>query len=221
MRACVRVRVCVCACARVCSTVLCACTQIEFIAENELVSIVPNFRADALHLHAGDIGPFRPQIALQVPLWLAIALKKRAKCSIQPPPWLAADRLTEILEAERENEGFQPMPFHYIEISQLLFSAEKHGVDIPDAYKLRALLQDIRDVRFNKIHQGLKKLSSATNAVKLVNLSAMEANLVRPFFCTALKEVMKREAAALAQQEQEQAEGQGQQPGQSQGANDS
>ncbi|CAI5993088.1 unnamed protein product [Closterium sp. NIES-65] len=99
--------------------------RIEFIAENELVSIVPNFRADALHLHAGDIGPFRPQIALQVPLWLAIALKKRAKCSIQPPPWLAADRLTEILEAERENEGFQQMPFHYIEISQLLFSAEK------------------------------------------------------------------------------------------------
>ncbi|CAI5516215.1 unnamed protein product, partial [Closterium sp. Naga37s-1] len=65
-------------------------SEIEFIAENELVSIVPNFRADALHLHAGDIGPFRPQIALQVPLWLAIALKKRAKCSIQPPPWLAA-----------------------------------------------------------------------------------------------------------------------------------
>ncbi|CAI5493614.1 unnamed protein product [Closterium sp. Naga37s-1] len=36
-------------------------SEIEFIAENELVSIVPNFRADALHLHAGDIGPFRPQ----------------------------------------------------------------------------------------------------------------------------------------------------------------
>eukprot|EP00475_Leptophrys_vorax_P041535 TRINITY_DN78303_c0_g1_i1.p1 TRINITY_DN78303_c0_g1~~TRINITY_DN78303_c0_g1_i1.p1 ORF type:complete len:200 (+),score=13.35 TRINITY_DN78303_c0_g1_i1:106-705(+) len=177
-------------------------SEVEFAAEDELVRVVPNFRADALRLFAGEFGPFRPQMAVEVPLWLAVALKKRGKCAVQPPTWMAADRLSAALDAEREQEGFQPLPFHYIEVAHLLFEAERHGVDIPDAYKVRSLLQDIRDVRFNKIHQGLKRLGGATNAVKLANLSAMEANLVRPFFCSALKEVMKREHAVVEEQEE-------------------
>ena len=34
------------------------------------------------------MGPFAPNRNLQVPLWLALVLKKRARCRIHPPEWL-------------------------------------------------------------------------------------------------------------------------------------
>jgi GINS complex subunit 2 len=154
--------------------------QVEFVAEDEIVEIVPNIRMDALNMICvrlpppslstphpppiltsraaavaavqGDFGPFFPQIPARVPLWLAVALKKRSKCTIRTPDWMTVgqcflvacppfipaqaytaisicclllfllDRLTQVLEAERESpREFQPLPFHYIEISKLLF----------------------------------------------------------------------------------------------------
>lgn len=37
----------------------------------------------------GDFGPFFPQIPAKVPLWLAVALKKRGKCAIRRPEWMS------------------------------------------------------------------------------------------------------------------------------------
>ena len=41
----------------------------------------------------GSYGPFRPNIEVEVPFWLAIALYKRKSCRIKPPAWLATERL--------------------------------------------------------------------------------------------------------------------------------
>ncbi|MCD7464497.1 DNA replication protein psf2 [Datura stramonium] len=54
-------------------------------------------RMEPLNLISGDFGPFRPQIAAQVPLWLAVALKKRGKCTIRPPEWMSVEKLTQVL----------------------------------------------------------------------------------------------------------------------------
>lgn len=43
---------------------------------------------DFLNLQ-GNFGPFYPQIPIKVPLWLAVALKKRGKCTIRPPQWMS------------------------------------------------------------------------------------------------------------------------------------
>lgn len=53
--------------------------ELEFIAEDELIEIVPKFKHGPLHLIQGDFGPFVPQARAKVPLWLAISLKKRQK----------------------------------------------------------------------------------------------------------------------------------------------
>lgn len=37
-----------------------------------------------------------------------------------------AGSLSRSLETERERESFEPLPFHYIEIAQLLFGAERY-----------------------------------------------------------------------------------------------
>ncbi|WVZ08433.1 hypothetical protein V8G54_021779 [Vigna mungo] len=67
--------------------------ELEFIAEDEIVDIVPNLKMGPLNFICGDFGPFTPQIVTQVPLWLAIALKKRGKCSIRPPQWMSVGEL--------------------------------------------------------------------------------------------------------------------------------
>lgn len=33
--------------------------ELEFIGENELIGIIPNFTLDTIHLISGSIGPFR------------------------------------------------------------------------------------------------------------------------------------------------------------------
>lgn len=36
----------------------------------------------------GEFGPFNPSMHTQVPLWLALNLRQRHKCRIEPPQWL-------------------------------------------------------------------------------------------------------------------------------------
>jgi len=174
-------------------------SEVEFVAEDEIVDIVPNIRMDALNMICGDFGPFYPQIPAKVPLWLAVALKKRGKCTIRTPDWMTVDRLTQVLEAERESSReFQPLPFHYIEISKLLFDHARD--DISDAYLVRSLVEDIRDVRFHKVETGLETISGRTHAVKLKNLSAMEVNIVRPFMVRTLQAFYKHDSPQMIQQ---------------------
>ncbi|KAL1825092.1 hypothetical protein ACET3Z_011870 [Daucus carota] len=172
--------------------------ELEFLAEDEMVEIVPNIRMDPLNLISGDFGPFRPQIATQVPLWLAVALKKRGKCTIRLPDWMSVEKLTQVLEAERDSaRDFQPLPFHYVEIARLLFDHARD--DIPDIYMVRSLIEDIKDVRFHKIGTGLEIISERTYAVKLLNLSAMEVNIVRPFVAKALETFYKLDSPEMIQ----------------------
>lgn len=51
----------------------------EYTAENELVFIIPNFSAPHMHCLQGAFGPFRPNVACEVPIWMAVALKKIQK----------------------------------------------------------------------------------------------------------------------------------------------
>lgn len=41
----------------------------------------------------GDYGPFKPNRECKVPLWLALTLWKRKKCSILPPSWMTIEHL--------------------------------------------------------------------------------------------------------------------------------
>lgn len=79
----------------------------EFFAEKEEITIIPNFSENKICLISvselpcdmmvmlsyvlttqGDFGPFNPSMHTKVPLWLAVNLKQRHKCRIEPPSWL-------------------------------------------------------------------------------------------------------------------------------------
>ena len=84
--------------------------ELEYLAENEDVEIVPRFQFDAVTFlqrnpksKNGQFGPFLPLRPVIVPLWLALQLKQQKLCSISPPAWMSIEKLTEILEKERKS----------------------------------------------------------------------------------------------------------------------
>lgn len=161
--------------------------ELEFFAEEELVTIIPNFSLDDAHVGSrlqcigGHYGPFTPNRPVDVPLWLAIALHKRKRCRIQPPAWLTVPRLTELLAEEKDVPGtFQQVPYYYMEVAHLMF---KDAVDAfgDDVNEVRQLIESLKKVRKYKIETGLQKIESAVT-VKLNNLGASECNAIRLLF---------------------------------------
>ena len=104
---------------------------------------------------------------VQVPLWLAITLKRENKCRIVMPDWMRLSRsllsyfriagyLKRVLEKDKEMElsnesRLSDLPEHYIEISRLLL--ENCEDDIEDAKEVRSTIDAIIKVRENCLNE--------------------------------------------------------------------
>ncbi|XP_031849738.1 DNA replication complex GINS protein PSF2-like protein [Nomia melanderi] len=166
-------------------------SEVEFLGEKELVSIVPNFTFDMIHLISGSVGPFRAGIPVKVPIWLAVNLKQQQKCRIIHQDWMDADILNEAKEEEKLSKLFTKMPSnHYIDEAQLLLS---HGSeDIPDSDRIRTAIKDIWDIRMSKLRTSISAfLKSEGLHAKLDHLTAMEINSVRPLLPHALDQMYR------------------------------
>lgn len=95
--------------------------ELTFIAEEEHISIVPFFSMTKVRLlsvgpHSawprvlfadatkGIYGPFTPPSAANVPLWLAISLKRKRKCRIVPPEWFTVGEWMKLRIPMRETK---------------------------------------------------------------------------------------------------------------------
>ncbi|MBN3316630.1 PSF2 protein, partial [Atractosteus spatula] len=166
-------------------------SEVEFLAEKEMVTIIPNFSLDKVYLIGGDLGPFNPGLPVDVPVWLAINLKQRQKCRIVPPDWMDVEKLEEIREQERKGEMFTPMPSpYYMELTKLLLN---HASDnIPKADEIRTLVKDTWDTRIAKLRLSADRFVSQQEAhAKLDNLTLMEINTIRQFFLESLNHMYK------------------------------
>ncbi|GBF97942.1 DNA replication complex GINS [Raphidocelis subcapitata] len=157
--------------------------ELEFFAEEEPITIIPSFQlrhntSGMLSCVGGDYGPFRPNMPVEVPIWLALQLHKRGKCRILPPAWLDAARLQALITAEQSDvDSFQEVPFYFMEVCCLLFESAKDAFG-DSFFKVRDLLQRFVNIRRHKIEEGLRLVSQAST-IRLTNLSAYEANLIR------------------------------------------
>lgn len=78
-------------------------SEIEFMAENEIIQIVPTFNHTShVHLICGSYGPFRAGLPLNVPVWVALNLRQKKTCRILAPDWMTVDYLHERLEEEKK-----------------------------------------------------------------------------------------------------------------------
>ncbi|KZW04354.1 DNA replication complex GINS protein PSF2 [Exidia glandulosa HHB12029] len=158
--------------------------ELEFVAGEEIVEIVPSIRMAPIRLISGVYGPFRPPAKAKVPLWLASNLKLKKKCHIVPPDWLSVEALQERLADETSAEGFSPLPFRWLEISKVVLDIASDDVTNPD--RIRSLLKDIREARQSKIREGLRSMGTKAVELEMPNVGSMEINEVRPFFVKAM-----------------------------------
>jgi GINS complex subunit 2 len=150
--------------------------------------------------HQATVGPFQPQQPVEVPLWLALQLRKEKKCGIISPEWLDADSLAQKEVEEKEDEKtFTKMPYHYSEIASMLLETAQS--DVKESRKIRTLLADISDIRTGKIKAGLKEIKGKVDYMKLNNISSIELYGIRNFTVKTLNTFKKLSNATSYQAE--------------------
>ncbi|KAM9973671.1 hypothetical protein ACTFIW_010785 [Dictyostelium discoideum] len=171
-------------------------SQIEFLAEDTTITVVPNFKMESLIFLSGEYGPFVPSFPIEIPLWLAISLKKKKKCTITPPDWMTYNKLNAKYQEENKiKDGFIELPENFIEISSLLLA--NCPDDIKDINIIRILIRDIISRRENKLEESLKShLNSLTDfesvtTMEFKNFSMMEINKIRASYVSGINDLNK------------------------------
>lgn len=123
----------------------------------------------------------QPPQRTQLPLWLALLLKRQRRANIVPPAWLAPDSLDSILRTETSFTSFSSppplpsnttsppfvlsatadappdtLPYHWLEIGEMLLDAAADDIAEPD--NIRRLMRDLREVRMAKMRAGVSVL---------------------------------------------------------------
>jgi GINS complex subunit 2 len=165
----------------------------EYLAKEELVTVVSRVNQPRYQFMSGKFGPLEAGVECDVPLWLALHLRKSSRCGIKIPQWLEAESLKQVLENEMTTQGsFQPMPFHYIEIAQLLLTHAWDDFTNPD--EVRTLVRDLENIRMDRLRIGA--LSTATYvsenkemvpSIALANISALEVVVIRGYLVESLR----------------------------------
>ncbi|KAJ2467356.1 DNA replication protein psf2, partial [Coemansia sp. RSA 2320] len=149
----------------------------------------------------GVVGPFRPPQKTEVPLWLAVMLKRTNRCRIVAPKWLAFEHLRDLCRREEQPDAmFTRLPVHYLEIAHMLLTHAED--DLVEPQGIRRLLQDLREVRQSKTHEGLRMLNS--QQLQMDNLSAAEINEIRPLFRHSFDMLRQLDVLASATEESQQ-----------------
>eukprot|EP00188_Purpureofilum_apyrenoidigerum_P000332 Plantae.Rhodophyta-Purpureofilum_apyrenoidigerum.ctg11393.p1 GENE.Plantae.Rhodophyta-Purpureofilum_apyrenoidigerum.ctg11393~~Plantae.Rhodophyta-Purpureofilum_apyrenoidigerum.ctg11393.p1 ORF type:complete len:213 (+),score=33.95 Plantae.Rhodophyta-Purpureofilum_apyrenoidigerum.ctg11393:128-766(+) len=162
--------------------------EAEFSAEDEMVSVVPTRRMGGLELLTGTYGPFRPGVAEEVPLWVALAMKKLKACKILPPSWMEIKELERIVEDERLNKSeLNPIPFYYAEIAALILHYASE--DLRAVATIRRGVEDLTTLRSNKLKRSMMEIQDMTLAVRCQNICSIEINNVRPLMTQVLSQL--------------------------------
>jgi GINS complex subunit 2 len=186
--------------------------ELEFAAEDTRVTIIPNFGHVKFTFISSECGPFEPGLPVEVPLWLALTLKRRLKCQVQPPEWLELEALRTALEKEKEGASFgENVPYHYLEIAAMLLNGAKD--DIPNHDAIRTAVEDLKDIRQRKVRSGIRGIvgnefgDTADGdvlkqvggiAIKMRGIAAMEIHAMRDHFLLALE---RMQSLAMAEDE--------------------
>lgn len=172
----------------------------SFRADDTLIAIVPSFDSNEPLplLSSVAVGPFQAGIPTPVPLWMALLLHQRSLCTISPPEWLNAANLSQIIAYEQKLhdtlfDDATRLPKDYYELANRLTG--RRGISFADdnAQVLALLVQDLLDIRVDKLRQQLpailEKMDTAERLILNVNgIGTQELAIFRPFFQQALND---------------------------------
>ena len=154
-------------------------SELDYISENYLIEIIPNFHAEKICLVSGEYGPFKPNKIIKIPLWLAVKYRNNNQCKIIIPSTYENSYLNGVLESEKQNKAsLFDLPPNFFEISNILFNNAED--DFEDIKKTRCFVADIKTIRQNKINNMLKNIKNDDLYLKLNGLTSMELEQIRP-----------------------------------------
>mmetsp|Transcript_25000 Transcript_25000/g.49703 ORF Transcript_25000/g.49703 Transcript_25000/m.49703 type:complete len:269 (-) Transcript_25000:12-818(-) len=128
------------------------------------ISIVPHYTCEhPPPLISCRLPVFTASLPASVPLWTALSLKRMSLCTILPPDWLTIDHLRKVVKLEKDvdresfvgEEGEVRLPRHWLEIGWLVAQAQ----DWDERDGVKSLLEDIRNLREEKMRQSLHTIS--------------------------------------------------------------
>lgn len=115
--------------------------ELTFIAEEDVIDIVPLFSMSRVRLLSGIYGPFTPPGRAQVPLWLALSLKRKRKCRIVAPEWLqVGEYVWEVLSQVERKDSKGLCELLSVSIGTIRFVSLHYFAE-----KLQVLLRNERD----------------------------------------------------------------------------
>ncbi|RWS29747.1 DNA replication complex GINS protein PSF2-like protein [Leptotrombidium deliense] len=152
---------------------------IEFIAEEELVEIIPTFKYNKqLNLISGDFGPFLPMVPTKVPFWLALNLHRQHKCTIVIPTWI--QELQRYQEQQENSSTLIQMPCDYWK--EMLHLFREHCDSLPN---YASLIEKRESILKTSVHQLFKHAYTSPTLhitdVTLNNVSRGELQLLKTF----------------------------------------
>lgn len=141
----------------------------EFLAEEELIEIIPNFRyPKKLNLISGDFGPFMPSVPIKVPIWMALNMHKQHRCTIKTPQWL--NNLATNTKEQMDEKSFLNIPSDFWrEIIKLLESHVDVMPNCADIIQKREALLRI-SVRELFTYANNRRFDNADNSLLLSNV---------------------------------------------------
>ncbi|KAF3102780.1 DNA replication protein psf2 [Orbilia oligospora] len=167
--------------------------EVSFICESELITIVPRQRLGALNLISIDTRPLVPPRRADVPLWLAVFLRKQKRCNIVPPDWLNVDYLERLVKEESDSAAFSQMPWRWMEVAEILLDTCSEDLISPSDIALH--IRSLRELRQAKIRAGLSDQMNSSY-IKINNLGLMEVCEIRPWVGKVVDGLRKIEGEA-------------------------
>ncbi|KAJ6225420.1 hypothetical protein RDWZM_003965 [Blomia tropicalis] len=168
----------------------------EFVAEEDLVEIIPNFRYDQqLNLITGDFGPFRPSVPVKVPFWLAVNLYRKNKCTVLSPNWVSTlARLQE--QQELETSRLLPPPNeHWREILKMMERELGRSVQCYDLYERREAI--LKRSVFDLFNEACSKQSMFIGDITLDNATPAELVMIKNLILNGFKHLQELRKSAL------------------------
>uniref|UniRef100_A0A0K0FHB5 GINS complex subunit 2 n=1 Tax=Strongyloides venezuelensis TaxID=75913 RepID=A0A0K0FHB5_STRVS len=161
--------------------------ECQFIAEQSLITFVPNFNAEEEEFSSAGLIKFEAGLPVEIPIWMASILKARSKGSIVAPEWLNPQTIEQYIQSEKEQFTFTMLPDNFFCISLILINKFKNDIENIDTIKI--LIQDLWDKRLWKMRSSLVKFFVQKNMchVRINNITLFESCYIGPIIYTGTK----------------------------------
>lgn len=145
------------------------------------VKVNPLFNSDKILFIKQELGPFRQNYPIEIPLWIALELKKKQKVKIYIPDYYFDEYIKQkIIEENNSKDSLCKLEFYFFDMFKIL--GDNCNDEIKNYISLKALVDKLKDIRHLKIMNIFENINKETEFLELENFTYFEINLFKNLF---------------------------------------